>query len=53
MSQASAVTCPYCKTRFEPDSLPDSSALGQRTDRLKGTELECVSCGDDFEFFFY
>lgn len=53
MSQASVVTCPYCNIRFEPDVLPDGLPSGQDVDRLKGTELECVSCGDAFEFFFY
>lgn len=53
MSQVSVVTCPYCNVRFEPESLPDGLDTRQRVERLKGAELECVSCGDDFEFFFY
>jgi uncharacterized Zn finger protein (UPF0148 family) len=53
MSQAGVVTCPYCNVRFEPDALPDKLATRQEMERLKGAELECVSCGDDFEFFFY
>lgn len=53
MSQASVVKCPYCNSRFEADTLPDGFAPRGGKDRLKGTELECAACGNDFEFFFY
>lgn len=43
------VSCPYCATQ----TVIDCGHISDRERRLKGTDLSCTHCNNEFELYYY
>jgi hypothetical protein len=46
------VYCPHCTTRAVVDCDPSRFAA-DRSDRLKGTAIDCRGCENEFDLYYY
>ncbi|ADJ15477.1 hypothetical protein [Halalkalicoccus jeotgali] len=46
------IYCPYCTTQAVVDCETSHTAT-ERTNRLRGTDVDCRGCGNEFELYYY